>query len=92
MRCLNNYKDDRICDMCKLSTQCKRETAIQTLNSRIKYSTVQQIKNNCQYRKRTYSDFEQYFGCTLNWEGKDYKECEPIIVNKKCIKAEKGKN
>ena len=93
IRCYGNFKDDRVCDLCKLSQDmeifpairykmCKEETEKTETASRKLTELRIGIKKNCPYYKETYDTEARigYFACTLKTDRKP-PECTLVLTN-----------
>lgn len=89
MRCLNNFKNDRICDICNLAnykeySKCKKfyEEKIELDKSLI------EIKNKCHYKTTCFDERTEFDGCSKNknGHGRFADECN---VSLKCLAYQK---
>lgn len=79
MRCMGTFKQDRICDLCKVAN---RKTYCQCLNeynlNKTKAEQRAAIREKCAYYSYLYDrDCYLYHACTKEIKDGDYIKCQP---------------
>lgn len=101
MRCFENFKDDRICDMCSLTNhsiynKCRETCANEAKKRRELCKELQAIESSCPYRMDAYDEYTHYYSC--NKDGKGYgrfaEECHVTLEcrNAGCEPKERQQN
>ena len=87
MRCLNDFKNDRVCDMCNLCNNKEYTKCIEEKKSKDEYNKeIVYIKNNCPYRKELWDEYDKFYGCVPNGCGSKFSDsCKPTLECKKHI-------
>ena len=91
MRCFNDFKNDRICDLCKINNskqyyQCK-------INHKYKLrlkTALNYIENHCPHSCEHWDLYVDCKGCSLNNKTKDVsiKDCVPTLKCKQYLSDE----
>jgi len=89
MRCYGDFKDDRICDLCKGSDILRYNNCINKVKEvRELYNKLQDIKEKCKYKTNCWDEYTPFDGC--NKDGKGYgrfaDDCKPSLNCKQYYK------
>lgn len=66
MKCVGEFKDDRICELCQITNKSEHEKCLDIKNKKIEmWKKLKEIERKCPYRHEeySYSDRSEYYIC-----------------------------
>lgn len=70
MRCFGEFNDDRICDLCKISSEYCYNTCKDKFYSTIELENkLQEFKLKCPYKTICFDERSEFDGCNKNGDG-----------------------
>jgi hypothetical protein len=79
MRCYGNYKNNEMCDLCKIVNYAQFNECKNTEDKKSKdRNLLNEIKENCPYLSQCWDEYDKFDGCTLNGHNGRFTDvCEP---------------
>jgi hypothetical protein len=81
MKCYGTFKNNELCDMCKLVNYVQFNGCKNTKNkSNETQAQLEEIAKNCPYASECWDEYTKFNGCTLNgYNGRFTDGCHPKI-------------